>query len=307
MESQIVKRRVNVIAGHLASPDDVSATPGHVFPMNCSNTLNPVNLRRDNITFFARQGSGSQGGFMRQISSPQQDFSNTLNPVSRRFDNRTFFARQGSDSQGGFMRQETNVQFGKISKSNSCGEMQPNGPDAPAFARPAQVKPGIPTVKSTISAVEGCQYNGNALEAPIFAKPSIQCGQPQCQNNESTDNFTSKESEWSPKMDVVESGFNYVVTLEIPGISIDKLKVEVNNQSLIVTGHRSNWSCEAANLNKSDSLYHRREMLQGPYRVVWQLPSNANKENVSAEIQDGLLRVTIPKLSALIWLRKVHV
>ncbi|XP_051125824.1 uncharacterized protein LOC127247831 isoform X4 [Andrographis paniculata] len=274
MESQIVKRRVNVIAGHLASPDDVSATPGHVFPMNCSNTLNPVNLRRDNITFFARQGSGSQGGFMRQISSPQQDFSNTLNPVSRRFDNRTFFARQGSDSQGGFMR---------------------------------QVKPGIPTVKSTISAVEGCQYNGNALEAPIFAKPSIQCGQPQCQNNESTDNFTSKESEWSPKMDVVESGFNYVVTLEIPGISIDKLKVEVNNQSLIVTGHRSNWSCEAANLNKSDSLYHRREMLQGPYRVVWQLPSNANKENVSAEIQDGLLRVTIPKLSALIWLRKVHV
>ncbi|XP_051125823.1 uncharacterized protein LOC127247831 isoform X3 [Andrographis paniculata] len=280
MESQIVKRRVNVIAGHLASPDDVSATPGHVFPMNCSNTLNPVNLRRDNITFFARQGSGSQGGFMRQISSPQQDFSNTLNPVSRRFDNRTFFARQGSDSQGGFMRQ---------------------------VSSPEQVKPGIPTVKSTISAVEGCQYNGNALEAPIFAKPSIQCGQPQCQNNESTDNFTSKESEWSPKMDVVESGFNYVVTLEIPGISIDKLKVEVNNQSLIVTGHRSNWSCEAANLNKSDSLYHRREMLQGPYRVVWQLPSNANKENVSAEIQDGLLRVTIPKLSALIWLRKVHV
>lgn len=42
--------------------------------------------------------------------------------------------------------------------------------------------------------------------------------------------FGSAGSEWSPRMDVVESGFSYVITLEIPGVSSNNVKVEVDDQ-----------------------------------------------------------------------------
>ncbi|CAA0813302.1 alpha-crystallin domain 32.1 [Striga hermonthica] len=107
-------------------------------------------------------------------------------------------------------------------------------------------------------------------------------------------------------MDVVEFSFSYVVTLEIPGVGIDNVKVEVIDQSLVVKGNRSNWSYGDVSPSKSASCYHRREIIQGPYRIEWPLPTNANKGNISAEIQDGLLRITVPKLSVLRWLRKAH-
>lgn len=38
------------------------------------------------------------------------------------------------------------------------------------------------------------------------------------------------EFKWSPRMDVVESGRSYVATLELPGVNINSIKVEVNDQ-----------------------------------------------------------------------------
>jgi HSP20 family molecular chaperone IbpA len=36
--------------------------------------------------------------------------------------------------------------------------------------------------------------------------------------------------EWSPRMDVAESRRNYVMTVEIPGVNINDIRVEVDNQ-----------------------------------------------------------------------------
>lgn len=272
MESQIVRRRANIIAAHLAFHEDISATAAHVFPMSCSNNLNSVIRRHDNRMYFARQGSGSQGCYMRQSLNEQGNY----------------------------------VQPDIPSKSTNSGKRGSNSLDAPSFSRPAQVEPGIPASKGVNSVDQGCRYTDPAPEAPVFARPSKEDGRPLVQSAEKTENFAQTGSEWSPRMDVVESGFNYVITLEIPGVNIDNVKVEVDDQSLIISGKRLNWSCGAACSNKSTMSYHRREIVQGPYRIVWPLPTNAKKENVSAEIQDGLLRVTIPKLAGLRWLRKAY-
>ncbi|PIN05966.1 Molecular chaperone (small heat-shock protein Hsp26/Hsp42) [Handroanthus impetiginosus] len=258
MESQVVRRRANVIAAHLASHEDISATATHVFPMTCSNSLNSVIGRCDNRMYFARQCSGSLGCHMRPASNEQGNF-----------------------------------------KSNGCQDKRTNALEPPVFSRPALSDRGIPNVK-------GIQSVDPSPEAPMFARPNETRGPTQFHFTERTHNVSPK-GKWSPRMDVVESGFNYFITLEIPGVSIDNIKVEVNDQSLIVSGNRSNLSCGAIGSNKTTSCYHRREIFQGPYQIVWPLPTNANKENVSAEIQDGLLRITIPKLSGLRWLRKAHI
>ncbi|KAK6134430.1 hypothetical protein DH2020_031828 [Rehmannia glutinosa] len=218
METQVVRRRANVIAAHLASHEDISATATHVFPMSCSNSLNSVIRRYDNRTLFARQGSTSQGCYMRPAS----------------------------------IEQGTYMQPGTPLKSSGCGNKGSNALEPPAFSRPAQVEPGIPSVKGIQSKVQGCKYTECSPEAPMFSRPNKKCGQPQFHTKERTNNFASKGVEWSPRMDVVESGYNYIVTLEIPGVSIDNIRVEVDD--------------------------HR----------------------------DGLLRINIPKLSGLRWLRKAH-
>ncbi|XP_057792291.1 heat shock 22 kDa protein, chloroplastic-like [Salvia miltiorrhiza] len=261
MESQAVRRRANVIAAHLASHEDISATATHVFPMRCSNSLNSVIRRYDNRMYFARQGSDSQGYHMRQAINEQGNY----------------------------------VQPSMPSQSTDSGKKGSTSLDAPSYARPARVEPGLPPFKSI-----------DASEGPVYARPTREEGKPVFNSMEKARNVAQTGSEWSPRMDVVESGFNYVITLEIPGVSNDNVKVEVDDQSLVISGNRLNRSCGALCSNKPIMTYHRREISRGPYRIVWPLPSNTMKDNVSAEIQDGLLRVTIPKLSGLRWLRKAY-
>jgi len=53
---------------------------------------------------------------------------------------------------------------------------------------------------------------------------------------------------------------------------------------LSIKGRRSTSSWrEAGCPNASFSSYHKREILYGPYEVVWPLPPGVNKDNVSAE------------------------
>ncbi|XP_057810296.1 uncharacterized protein LOC131024774 [Salvia miltiorrhiza] len=118
MESQAVRRRANVIAAHLASHEDISATATHVFPMQQSELRHPG--RYDNRMYFARQGSDSQGYHMRQAMNEQGNY----------------------------------VQPSMPSQSTDSGKKGSTSLDAPSYARPARVEPGFPPFRS-IDASEG--------------------------------------------------------------------------------------------------------------------------------------------------------
>ena len=96
---------------------------------------------------------------------------------------------------------------------------------------------------------------------------------------------------------MAESTRGYVLTVEIPGVKINDIIVEVDDQKLTIIGKRSNQYCEVVGYS-SDSIssYNKKEILQGPYQVVWPLPININKDGVLAEFWDGLLRITLPKV-----------
>ena len=36
--------------------------------------------------------------------------------------------------------------------------------------------------------------------------------------------------EWSPRMDIADCGCNYVMTVEVPGVSIKDIRVEIDDQ-----------------------------------------------------------------------------
>ncbi|XP_009799414.1 uncharacterized protein LOC107810043 [Nicotiana tabacum] len=259
MESHVVRRRMNMISAHLAVHDDISTAATHLFPMSCSSSLNSAIPRYDNRMNYARQSSSSQACFMRLNSSEQG---------------------MGSCS----------TESALPLKPNSCAKKSFITSEGPMYSRP--------TNKEFQYVAQGCKYNQTAAEAPKFARPSTGINEKsRSQLKERRNGLQSNGSEWSPRMDIAESGCMYIVSIELPGVNINDIKVEISDKSLIVSGNRSaQWSKVATCSNDSVSSYHKREIVQGPYRVFWPLPTNANKDSVSAEFVDGLLQITIPKL-----------
>ncbi|KAL2316784.1 hypothetical protein Fmac_030660 [Flemingia macrophylla] len=262
MESELVKRRIHMIAAHFAPADDISTT--HVLPMNCSGSLNSVLRRCDNKVSFARQASASLGYFMRQTSMEEEGGS-------------TSFA---------------------VPKNHGAvaSECLSNG-RAPCFARPARTESVLTnSVVKPMAQGPGCDFS--TLDPPAFSRPSKQIQRGDQLPLEKKMCYSELGGiEWSPRMDVAESEGKYVITVEVPGVSISDIRVEVDDQKLCVKGRRSTSSWTIAGCpNASFSSYHRREILYGPYEVVWQLPAGVNKDRISAEFLDGFLQILVPKV-----------
>lgn len=302
MEAQAVRRRINTISSHFLPTDELSAT--HVLPMNCSSTLNSVIRRCDNKMYFARQGSVFQATFMRQgsnedvLETGNTDFNITLNSTTtRRYDSKLHFARQGSAHQACFMRQGCNeevlpAQSGTPLKYSDCGNECSYyvSAERPLFSRPSSTERNFLTAGTIQPGFQGCELS--AADPPKFAVASSIIS-----HQKEIYSPTSNVMEWCPRMDVAESGRTYVITVEIPGVSVKDIRVEVDEKKLTVAGKRfTQYLKVAGGANEATSAYLRREIVQGPYEVVWPLPANVNKECVSAEFVDGFLRVIIPKL-----------
>lgn len=217
--------------------------------------------------------------------------SGSLNSVIRRCDNRTYFARQASSAQSCFMRQ-TSADEKTIPQncpSPKCSTTRMNGfpaaSEAPLFSRPVQ---GLPPQFSRPAKEELCfSLDSTNQQLEYWKRPS----------NPGLPKFARAGTGWSPSSDIAECERNYIMTVELPGANVEDLRVEVDDRNLTVTGRRSAiFQKVAAGAKDSIYGYHKREILQGPFRVSWPLPSNVNKDNVCAEFLDGLLRIVIPKL-----------
>lgn len=259
MENEFVKRRIDTIAAHFSSNDEISST--HLLPMNCSGSLNSVLRRCDNKVYFARQSSASFGYFMRQTSAEEGDSTSSVAP-----------------------------------KTNMAKYEGPNYAREPCFARPARKESMVSnSVVQPMTKMQG--YDFDSLEPPSFARPRKQIRQEEQLNNEKRIHHSGIGIEWSPRMDVAESESKYVIMVEVPGVSVNDIRVEVDDQKLSIKGRRSTGSWRVAGCpNASVSSYHKREILYGPYEVVWPLPPGVNKDNVSAEFLDGFLQIIIPKV-----------
>ncbi|KAK8581906.1 hypothetical protein V6N13_144899 [Hibiscus sabdariffa] len=93
--------------------------------------------------------------------------------------------------------------------------------------------------------------------------------------------------------DVMEYPTSYVFIVDMPGISHSEIKVQVENDNvLVVSGERKREKDEKEGVVK----YLRMERRMGKFMRKFQLPENANTENISAVCHDGVLRVTVEKL-----------
>jgi HSP20 family protein len=94
---------------------------------------------------------------------------------------------------------------------------------------------------------------------------------------------------WAPPVDIYETRTGFVLTAEVPGVSLDELEVKVVNDTLILRGERR-WERDAHGEN-----FHRLESAYGKFERTFKLSQWIDAENITAELRRGLLKVVLPK------------
>ncbi len=97
-------------------------------------------------------------------------------------------------------------------------------------------------------------------------------------------------ADWQPLVDISETENEYCLHTEIPGVDKKDVKVSVKNDILTVQGSRD------VKTEKKDKKFHRVERYYGNFLRSFSLPDNADAEKISADFNNGMLNVSIPKL-----------
>ena len=94
---------------------------------------------------------------------------------------------------------------------------------------------------------------------------------------------------WSPLSDIYEDKNNYILTLDLPGINKDNVKISYVDGQLNISGERKNEK------ESKDGTYHRVERSYGKYFRSFSLPKEIKDDKIDAEFKDGQLTITVPK------------
>jgi HSP20 family protein len=99
---------------------------------------------------------------------------------------------------------------------------------------------------------------------------------------------------WTPPVDLSETASAFVLEAELPGLTRDQIDIHVEERLIVIRGHRnprptaSEAACEE---------YHRVERGHGHFSRAFTLPAAVDIQAVNAELRDGVLTVTLPKLA----------
>ena len=92
-----------------------------------------------------------------------------------------------------------------------------------------------------------------------------------------------------PAAEVAESDGDVIIKLEVPGVEKDKLHVSVTEDEVTVRGEARK---ETEEKKKN---YYRQEISYGAFQRTVPLPSDVDPAKASAELKDGMLKITLPK------------
>jgi len=95
---------------------------------------------------------------------------------------------------------------------------------------------------------------------------------------------------WMPNADILETREELVLRVELPGIEPDRLSLAVHGGDVIIRGEKLPPDHE------SGATFHVAERSYGPFRRVIHLGVPVNTRRATASLNNGLLRITFPKV-----------
>jgi HSP20 family protein len=93
-----------------------------------------------------------------------------------------------------------------------------------------------------------------------------------------------------PAADIFETAQGFELHIALPGVAKDAVSIDFQDNQLLVSGNRPAPATEGENV----PTLRRVETRFGEFNRTFRLPETVNVKAITAELTDGLLRVTLP-------------
>lgn len=97
-------------------------------------------------------------------------------------------------------------------------------------------------------------------------------------------------SSWTPNVDIREDKEHLTITMDVPGVRPEDVKISLENQVLTIAGEKQSLQQE------KDERWHRWERHYGRFERTFTLPSTVDAERIEATSDNGVLTVRLPKV-----------
>ncbi len=100
----------------------------------------------------------------------------------------------------------------------------------------------------------------------------------------------------APAVNVKETAREYTMEVAVPGLKKEWVRMHIDNEGNLNLAIEN--KLEHKEEEKGDekrARYLRREFSYSNYEQTYALPENADRDNISAKVADGVLTVVIPK------------
>ena len=94
---------------------------------------------------------------------------------------------------------------------------------------------------------------------------------------------------FSPRTDISEEKEKYLFTMDLPGVSLEDIRIELEDHVLSISGKKQTQS------EDSTSDRYRRERVYGEFSRKFKLHGEIDEDSISAQLKDGVLSITVPK------------
>ena len=95
---------------------------------------------------------------------------------------------------------------------------------------------------------------------------------------------------FTPAADIIEEADHYELMLSVPGMKKSDFQVEITDGKLHVSGERK------AEEKKEGRSYQLIETSFGAFSRSFQLPETVKVDEIQAVYEDGILKLTLPKV-----------
>jgi HSP20 family protein len=103
----------------------------------------------------------------------------------------------------------------------------------------------------------------------------------------------------APAMNVLENDKEYKLEVAVPGMCKDDFKVHLNKDgNLVIEMEKKDCCCKGKDneSEKKECRYLRKEFSYSKFSQTLLLPDNIDKEAIDAQVNNGILKVIIPKM-----------
>ena len=104
--------------------------------------------------------------------------------------------------------------------------------------------------------------------------------------------WSGRQESWVPAVDVFDTKEAVVLKAELPGMKVDDIQIEVDDNVLTIKGERS------FEEKVDEERYYRVERRYGSFQRSLALPQGVKADEIRATYEDGVLQVTVPKSEA---------